>query len=135
VSIGLLYYIYQVREEPLIVRFTLAVILGGAIGNLIDRIFYGVIFGEGPVFYGKVVDFIDMDFFHIDFLWIHMDRFAIFNIADFSVSTGIVLMILFYRRFTKSESCDPSQIASDQNAALKVTEKEDIAQNSPLNLK
>jgi signal peptidase II len=131
VSIGIFYYIYLVRKEPFIVRLTLAVILGGAIGNLIDRIFYGAIFGEGPVFYGKVVDFIDMDFFHIDFLWIHMDRFAVFNIADFSVSTGIVLMMLFYRKFTKSEGSDSSQVSSNQNTDLEVEAKEDSNQNSP----
>jgi hypothetical protein len=41
-----------------------------------------------------------MDFFRINFLGIHMDRFAVFNIADASVSTGIVLMLLFHRKFT-----------------------------------
>ncbi len=102
-SIGIFYYIYHVRNEPLIVRLTLAMILGGAIGNLIDRIFYGVIFGEAPIFYGKVVDFIDMDFFHINFLGIHMNRFAIFNVADACVSTGIVLMLLFHRKFAKAD--------------------------------
>jgi signal peptidase II len=99
-SIGIFYYIYRVRNEAFIIRFTLAIILGGAIGNLIDRSFYGVIFGEAPLFYGKVVDFIDMDFFHINFLGIHMDRFAVFNMADASVSTGIVLMLLFHKKFT-----------------------------------
>jgi signal peptidase II len=99
-SIGIFYYLYRVRNEALIVRITLAIILGGAIGNFIDRCFYGVIFGEAPLFYGKVVDFIDMDFFHISFLGIHMDRFAVFNIADASVSTGIVLMLLFHKKFT-----------------------------------
>lgn len=133
VSIGLFYYIYQVREEPFIVRLTLAVILGGAIGNLIDRIFYGVIFGEGPFFYGKVVDFIDVDFFHIDFLWIHMDRFAIFNVADASVSIGIVLMMLFYRKFTKAEVSDSPKISSDLNPNLEVDEKGDSTQSSPAN--
>jgi signal peptidase II len=99
-SIGIFYYIYRVRNEAFIIRLTLAMILGGAIGNLIDRSFYGVIFGDAPLFFGKVVDFIDMDFFHINFLGIHMDRFAVFNIADASVSTGIVLMLLFYKKFT-----------------------------------
>ena len=100
-SIGIFYYIYHLRKEPFIIRLTLAMILGGAIGNLIDRIFYGVIFGEESLFYGKVVDFIDMDFFNIDFLAIHMNRFAIFNVADASVTSGIILMLLFYRKFCK----------------------------------
>jgi signal peptidase II len=110
-SIAIFYYIYRVRKEQFIVRFTLAMILGGAIGNLIDRIFYGVIFGEAPLFYGKVVDFVDMDFFNINLWGYHMNRFAIFNVADASVSTGIVLLLLFYNRFTAIDQ--PSHISTD----------------------
>jgi signal peptidase II len=122
-SIGIFYYIYRVRNEAFIVRLTLALILGGAIGNLIDRTFYGVLFGEGPLFYGKVVDFIDMDFFNINFLRIHMDRFAVFNVADSSVSIGIVLMLLFHRKFTEIDKppealSEATQTSSDQNSAL-----------------
>jgi signal peptidase II len=102
-SIGILYYLYHVRNESFIVRLPLAMILGGAIGNLIDRIFYGVIFGEAPLFYGKVVDFIDVDFFNIDVLGFHISRWAIFNVADASVTVGIAIMLIFYRKFTKSE--------------------------------
>jgi signal peptidase II len=109
-------------------------ILGGAIGNLIDRILYGLIFGEGPLFYGKVVDFIDMDFFHIDLLWIHMDRFAVFNIADFCVSTGIALTVLFYRKFTKAGEPALTQVSTDQNLATEPNEKKDSIQSSPANL-
>jgi signal peptidase II len=114
-SLGILYYIYRVRNEALVVRFTLAMILGGAIGNLIDRSFYGVIFGEAPLFYGKVVDFIDMDFFHINFLGIHMDRFAVFNVADASVSIGIVLMLLFHKKFT---DVDKSVVVVDEHVNI-----------------
>jgi len=122
-SIAIFYYIYHVRKEPFIVRVTLAMILGGAIGNLIDRIFYGVIFGEGQLFYGKVVDFIDMDFFQIDILNFHMSRFAVFNVADTSVSTGIVLMLLFYRKFAKigeeeTPEPEPGQIPERQNSTV-----------------
>jgi signal peptidase II len=113
-SIGIFLYLYKVRNESLVVRLTLAVILGGAIGNLIDRCFYGVIFGYAPLFYGKVVDFIDMDFFKIDFLGFYMDRFAVFNIADASVSTGIALILLFYKKFT---DLDKSAAAVKEEAA------------------
>jgi signal peptidase II len=138
-SIGILYYIYRLRNEAWILRFTLAIILGGAIGNLIDRSFYGVIFGEAPLFYGKVVDFIDMDFFQIDFLWIHMDRFAVFNIADASVSTGIVLMLLYYRKFTEAEKplvpgTQESQVEPNQgNPAAVSNERETDVQSSSVN--
>lgn len=53
----------------------LAMILGGAIGNLIDR-----------VLYGKVIDFIDVYYGN----W----HFATFNVADMAISVGAVLVIL-----------------------------------------
>lgn len=99
-SIGIFIYLYKIRHEALVIRLALALILGGAIGNLIDRVFYGVIFGEGALFYGKVVDFIDVDFFNIDFLGYHINRFPVFNVADASVSIGVVMLLLFHKRFT-----------------------------------
>jgi len=138
-SIGIFYYIYRLRKEPWIVRFTLALILGGAIGNLIDRIFYGVVFGEAPLFYGKVVDFIDMDFFQIDFLAIHLNRFAVFNAADASVTSGIFLMLLFYRKFSNvAESeikvVDAGQASDGQIASTgNVHEPKEPEQNSSAN--
>jgi signal peptidase II len=138
-SIGIFYYIYRLRKEPFIVRFTLALILGGAIGNLIDRIFYGVVFGEAPLFYGKVVDFIDMDFFQIDFLSIHMNRFAVFNVADASVTSGIILMLLFYRKFSKvtefdTKAVDAGQVTDGQVSSTgNVIESKESVQNSSAN--
>jgi signal peptidase II len=77
----------------LIVRLALALILAGAIGNLIDRMFYGVIFGEGTLFHGKVVDFFDLDFFDIAIGNFELTRWFVFNIADAAVSVGIVLLL------------------------------------------
>ncbi|MFZ1976447.1 MAG: signal peptidase II [Bacteroidota bacterium] len=91
------WYLYSIRHERFLNRLPFAMILGGAIGNLIDRIFYGVLFGEGPLLYGKVVDFIDMNFFKINLFGFHINRFAVYNIADASVSVGLVLMLLFHR--------------------------------------
>lgn len=102
-SVGIFYYLYKIRNESFIIRFSLAMILGGAIGNLIDRVFYGVFFGEGPLFYGKVVDFVDVDFFNIDLLGLHISRWPVFNVADASVSIGVLLLLIFHRRFTQEE--------------------------------
>jgi signal peptidase II len=138
-SIGIFYYIYHVRKEPFIVRLTLAMILGGAIGNLIDRILYGVLFGEASLFYGKVVDFIDMDFFHINILSFHMNRFAIFNVADASVTTGIILMLLFYKKFSTVEepttkTVEGEQTSPEQNSSIsKSDEPVNHVQNSSVN--
>jgi signal peptidase II len=107
-SVGIFFYLFKIRQEALVIRSALALILGGAIGNLIDRVFYGVIFGEGSLFYGKVVDFIDVDFFNIDFLGYHINRFPVFNVADASVSIGVVMLLLFHKRFTAVEDSRPN---------------------------
>ena len=97
-SIAILVYLYNARNESLGFRISLAMILGGAVGNLIDRVFYGVIFNEAPLFYGKVVDFFDVDFFNIDILGYHLSRWPVFNIADASVTIGVILLLFFHRR-------------------------------------
>jgi signal peptidase II len=107
-SIGILYYLYKARGERLPQRFALAMILGGAIGNLIDRVFYGLIFDGGSLFSGRVVDFIDVDFFDLSFLGYHLSRWPVFNIADASVTIGVLLLILFHR---KREAEQPHEIA------------------------
>ncbi len=89
-------YIYLKRKHTLMTpleRFALLLIMSGAIGNLIDRCFYGVLYGEAALFYGKVVDFIDCG--------IGESRFYIFNIADSCVSVGVTLLaitILFKKK-------------------------------------
>lgn len=100
-SIGLIIYIYVVRNENLRFRIALALILGGAIGNFIDRAFYGIIYDYAPLFYGKVVDFLDFDFFNLTLFGKSYDRFAIFNIADSSVTIGIFLLLFLYRNHGK----------------------------------
>lgn len=102
-SIGILLYLYVMRTEKLLFRISLALILGGAIGNLIDRTFYGVIYGESALFHGKVVDFIDVDFINIDLWGFYLTRFWVFNIADASVSIGVLMMLMFHRSFVDQE--------------------------------
>lgn len=96
-SIVITIYLIRHKNEKLILRLPLAMILGGAIGNLIDRMFYGVIYNEAPLFYGKVVDFLDFDFFNISLFGYTYDRWPIFNIADMSVSIGVILLLLFHK--------------------------------------
>jgi len=101
---GILYYLYKSKEQKLVVRIGLAFILGGAIGNMIDRIFYGLFYGYAPLFYGKVVDFFNFDFFDLTVFGRTYDRFPIFNIADSSVTVGVILLILFHKSLeTKKE--------------------------------
>lgn len=102
-TIGIFYYLYKSRNEKLIVRISIALILGGAIGNLIDRTFYGVFYGYAPIFYGKVVDFLNFDFIDFTILGRTYERFPIFNIADSSVTIGVILLILFHHSKEKEK--------------------------------
>jgi signal peptidase II len=73
-------------------------ILAGAFGNFIDRMFYGVLYGEGPLFYGLVVDFIQIDIPDIQLGQFAYTHWPVFNIADSCVSIGMIL-ILSYNRY------------------------------------
>lgn len=110
-AILILYYLYISRFKDFKVRFSIALILGGACGNLIDRIFYGVLYGYAPLFHGRVVDFIHIDFFDYNLFGKTYESLPIFNFADLSVFIGI--MILFYLSFkTKIEQTDEADESS-----------------------
>jgi signal peptidase II len=111
--IGIFVFLYMMREERLGFRLSLALILGGAIGNLIDRVFYGVLYGEGALLHGRVVDFIDVDFFHVNFFGYHFTRFFVFNIADSAVTVSVVLLLIFYRSFSPGKKGEDELPASD----------------------
>jgi signal peptidase II len=96
-SIGLLIYFYSVRNKSLSLKIAIALILGGAVGNVIDRMFYGLIYDYSPLFYGKVVDFFDFDFFNFSIFGRSYDRWPIFNIADAAVSVGVLILLFFYK--------------------------------------
>jgi signal peptidase II len=91
-SIGLAVYLYRSRNKIFSLRFAIALILGGAIGNLIDRIFYGVFYGYGPLFHGKVVDFFNLKFFNF-FIFDRLFGSYVFNFADLSVTSGVILLL------------------------------------------
>ena len=96
-SIGIFYYLWKSRHQKLIVRLAIALILGGAIGNLIDRTFYGVLYGYEKIFYGHVVDFFNVDFFDFTLFGRTYDRWPVFNIADASVTIGVLLLLIFHK--------------------------------------
>ena len=125
VAIGLLaYYLWlQVRKKARTGYIVcLAMVLAGAVGNLIDCMFYGLIFnasspyytsyfvplgtGYAPFLMGKVVD---MFYFPLIVTtwpeWVPMwggQEFIffspVFNYADANISVGVVLLLLFYRK-------------------------------------
>jgi signal peptidase II len=99
-------YLWYVRKGPWGYRLALALIIGGAVGNVIDRTFYGVIYGYGPLFYGEVVDFIHVDLWRgVVAEWVpffggnYLSLFPIWNVADMAIVVGVAAIILFQKRF------------------------------------
>jgi len=100
-------YLRRVRWAPFGYRMALALVLGGALGNVIDRVFYGVAFGECPpsppdsyrLFYGCVVDFIHFDVYQGQIFGRNVALFPIGNIADVAIIAGVVLILLTQGHF------------------------------------
>jgi len=111
---------------------SMSLIFAGALGNIIDSAFYGLIFsdsaygiatflphggGYGSFLQGKVVDMLYAPLFQGHFptwfpIWSGED-FTFFspvcNISDYSISTGIFLMILFNKKFYPQKTQTPLQ--------------------------
>ena len=134
-SVGLVIYLYVVRKENIGFRIALALILGGAIGNFIDRAFYGIIYDYAPLFYGKVVDFLDFDFFNLTLFGRSYDRFAIFNIADSSVTIGIFLLLFLYRDHGRKELPQKDEVAIPAEDLSQNNESANHSNNSQLESK
>jgi signal peptidase II len=97
----ILYYIHKYRNTALSLRISLAFILAGAIGNLIDRIFYGVIFNYSSLFYGRVVDFIQFGFWDFTLFGKTYTSWPVMNVADISVTIGFVILLISRKRIFK----------------------------------
>ena len=115
-TLGLLFYLYRIRKESFWIRMPLALILAGAIGNLINRVFFGVLFGYAPLLQGNVVDFIDVDFFDLQIFDYTMNRWPIFNLADVYVTLGVVLLLVSGRLNSVKESNE--MVIQDTNEVI-----------------
>jgi Lipoprotein signal peptidase len=102
-------------KAPTGVLVGLTLICAGAFGNIIDSLFYGMIFNYAPFMFGRVVDMLYFPL--IDTVWpqwvpfVGGDRllfFApVFNIADSCVTVGAIYLIFFqYKFFTRTEESE-----------------------------
>ena len=114
-SLVILYYIYKHRHDSILLRLALAFILAGALGNLIDRSFYGLIYSYAPLFHGRVVDFVQVEFWDFTFLGKTYTTWPIFNVADVSVTAGFLIIILFHKRIFKEEELTPAAGSVPEN--------------------
>ena len=114
-SAGLIWWIsklYKKQDTPTGVLVGLTLITAGAIGNIIDCFFYGLIWPETtmagapfPFMFGQVVDMFYFPLFDYDF-WGFKGTFfgAVFNFADACVTCGAAYLLLFqYKFFSKDE--------------------------------
>lgn len=94
-GIALFFYLLKIKDKPLSLRLSVALIIGGAAGNLIDRVFYGVFYGYSNLFYGRVVDFFDIRIFNLLLFDKTLGNY-VFNIADVAVTAGAVMLLFVY---------------------------------------
>ena len=112
------------KNADKVLIISLSLVLAGAIGNIIDGTFYGILFSESyrqlatflpeaggyaPLFFGKVVDMFYFPIFKGNFPeWIpfwggdHFEFFRpVFNIADSAISIGVAIMVIFQKKVMK----------------------------------
>ncbi|MFM7853001.1 MAG: lipoprotein signal peptidase [Flammeovirgaceae bacterium] len=114
---GIGYYLISMVQKQSHTGFLicLSLILGGAIGNVIDSTFYGVLLNNAPLdaptpwFHGQVIDMLFFPLFN--FTWpewmpvLGGEEFLffspVFNIADSSIFIGVASILIFQKRFFK----------------------------------
>ena len=123
---GLIFYlIWKRKEMKLLVRASLILVVTGAFGNMIDRIFYGPLQGESGLFSGMVVDW-------IDFYWFWGYNF---NIADSCIVVAAFILVIYvivsevkdYMAKNKSEV----KPANAPKKTLSKSEKEKLEMDKP----
>lgn len=92
VVIAILYYFPKVPRSDKLLRFAMALELGGALGNLVDRLTQGY-----------VTDFVSIG------------KFPVFNVADACISIGVVLMV--FSLWLKEKETNPSEPADEDGMA------------------
>lgn len=127
---GIGYYLYRMtlkKAHPGFL-FSMSLILGGAVGNVIDSTFYGVLLENQPLgsytpwFHGQVIDMLFFPIF--DFYWpewmpiVGGEYFLffspVFNIADSSIFIGVTSILIFQKRFFKESSPEEKKETSEE---------------------
>lgn len=141
-AIFLIYYLRKIikRQLPAGYILSISLIFAGAVGNLLDSMFYGIFFsdsmgqvaeflpatgGYASLFYGKVVDMFYFPLIEGHFpswvpVWGGEDFIffrPVFNVADSAVSVGVVLILLFYREYLSEHKPDASESTQTENKA------------------
>ena len=130
---GLGYWLWDAvkKQTSTLLNWALALIFAGALGNIIDSVFYGVLFsdsygkvaqifpaeGYAPLFYGHVVDMLQFPLVEWTWPswmpWVGGEEYLffqyIFNLADTAISTGVGILIVFNKRIFSKPSVAETQ--------------------------
>ena len=100
-TLGILIYVgLNVSRAPKPFLIAMGFVTGGALGNIIDRMFLGLVEGYGGFMHGHVVDFLHFSLKIRDFSVFPY----IFNVADVAISVTVVTMLLFRNRILPPEN-------------------------------
>lgn len=91
-----------------------ALVFSGALGNIIDSVFYGIVFKYETLFHGRVVDMLYFPIINGVFpTWMPIwggEQFEffrpVFNLADTAISVGVIMILIFQKTYFKEEIKD-----------------------------
>lgn len=110
-GLGYIFY-YVIKKKYHFGLITcVSLILAGALGNIIDSVFYGKVFGYADYLHGRVVDmfyFPIIQGFYPDWMpfWGGQDFIffrPVFNFADSAISIGVIVIIIFQNKFLNKD--------------------------------
>ena len=112
IAYGLHYLIKHKYHRGLILN--VALVFAGALGNIIDSVFYGVIYKYETLFHGRVVDMLYFPLVDTHFpkwfpIWGGEELVffrPVFNIADTAISIGVIAIMIFQKTYFKEEIKD-----------------------------
>ena len=119
IGYGLHYLIKHKYHRGLILN--VAFIFAGALGNIIDSVFYGMIYGYEKIFHGRVVDMFYLPLIQGNFpSWFPIwggEEFIffrpVFNIADSAISIGVIMILIYQKRYFKEEIIEQPSLNSE----------------------
>ncbi|MBS1526871.1 MAG: lipoprotein signal peptidase [Bacteroidetes bacterium] len=117
IGYGLVFLIKHKYHRGLIMN--VALIFAGALGNIIDSTFYGIMYHYAPLFHGQVVDMFYFPLLTGNFpswvpFWGGQDFIffrPVFNLADAAISVGVILILINQKRYfkhSKPEAASPN---------------------------
>ncbi|MBD3750269.1 MAG: lipoprotein signal peptidase [Sphingobacteriales bacterium] len=119
IGYGLHFLIKHKYHRGLIMN--VALIFAGALGNIIDSVFYGVIYKYASIFHGRVVDMFYFPLFQGHFpswfpVWGGEEYIffrPVFNVADASISVGVIMILIYQKVYFKEEMKEEPSINSE----------------------